>query len=107
MLVSVPLQLWQLKNKITPAEIYEALVDYYSGQHLVKVNPINKSMQLDRIDPEELNGTNKLKIYVFANEIDNQALICAQLDNLGKGASGQAVQNLNIMLGLDPTTGLI
>lgn len=58
------------------------------------------------LQPEALNGTNEIRLYVFANEGEDQAVVMALLDNLGKGASGQAVQNLNLMLGFDPATGL-
>jgi N-acetyl-gamma-glutamyl-phosphate reductase len=106
MLVSVPLQLWQLKNKVIPADIQDVLAEHYSGQPFVNVQNLSDAAQLDNIDPEGLNGSNMLNIYVFANERNEQAVVCAQLDNLGKGASGQAIQNLNLMSGLDPTTGL-
>ena len=52
-----------------------------------------------RIEPESLNGTNDIEIHVFANEARRQALLVAKFDNLGKGASGAAVQNLMLMLG--------
>ena len=107
MLVSVPLQLWQLKNNLTSNEIQEVLKEHYLGQPFVKVHSLPDTANIENIDPEELNGSNMLNIYIFANDKNAQAVICAQLDNLGKGASGQAVQNLNLMLGLDPTTGLI
>ena len=58
------------------------------------------------LDAEELNDTNRLRLFVFANEETEQVILTAQLDNLGKGASGQAVQSLNLMLGLDETAGL-
>ena len=58
------------------------------------------------LDPEALNGTNRMKLFVFANEEIGQARLVALLDNLGKGASGAAVQNLNLMLGLDEAAGL-
>ena len=106
MLVSVPLQLWQLKNKVISADIQDVLAEHYSGQPFVNVQNLSDAAQLDNIDPEGLNGSNMLNIYVFANERNEQAVVCAQLDNLGKGASGQAIQNLNLMSGLDPTTGL-
>lgn len=106
MLVSVPLQLWQLKNKVIPTDIQDVLAEHYSGQPFVNVQNLSDAAQLDNIDPEGLNGSNMLNIYVFANERNEQAVVCAQLDNLGKGASGQAIQNLNLMSGLDPTTGL-
>ena len=56
--------------------------------------------------PEELNDTNELRLYVFGNEERGQAILVGLLDNLGKGASGQAVQNMNIMLGLPEEAGL-
>jgi N-acetyl-gamma-glutamyl-phosphate reductase len=57
----------------------------------------------DELDAEMLNGTDAMTIHVFANEAREQAVVCAVLDNLGKGAAGQAVRNLEIMLGLSPT----
>ena len=60
----------------------------------------------DRLDPETLNGRDSLEIHVLANEKREQAVVCAVLDNLGKGAAGQAVQNLELMLGLSPAPHL-
>jgi N-acetyl-gamma-glutamyl-phosphate reductase len=107
MLVSVPLQLQQLDNKVTSNEIQSVLEAHYFGQPFVNVQDLSAVSEIYRLDPEDLNGTNMLNIYVFANDASEQVVICAQLDNLGKGASGQAVQNLNLMLGLEPTTGLL
>jgi N-acetyl-gamma-glutamyl-phosphate reductase len=59
------------------------------------------------LDPEGLNGTNRMRLHVFGDRSGSQARLVALLDNLGKGASGAAVQNLNLMLGLDEATGLI
>ena len=59
------------------------------------------------LEPDTLANTNKLQIFVFPNDEAQQVLLCARLDNLGKGASGAAVQNLNIALGLNETTGLL
>jgi len=58
------------------------------------------------LEPEGLNGTNRMKLYVFGSDAARQARLVALLDNLGKGASGAAVQNLNLMLGLPETAGL-
>ena len=58
------------------------------------------------LDPERLNGTNRMKLYVFGSDALGQARLVARLDNLGKGASGAAVQNLNLMLGVPEATGL-
>ncbi len=107
MLVSVPLQLWSLEGSVKPQDIHAALADHYAGEQFVTVAPLADAAALADLDPEGLNATNMLKLYVFANEASGQAVVCAQLDNLGKGASGQAVQNLNLMLGLDETIGLL
>ena len=107
MLVSIPVQLQQLKNKVTSNEIHAALEEHYLGQPFVNVHELARMTEIERLNPEELNGSNMLNIYVFGNDASQQVVICAQLDNLGKGASGQAVQNLNLMLGLEPTAGLI
>jgi len=64
------------------------------------------SAKASLLDPEELNDTNHLRLFVFGNEASQQVVLAAQLDNLGKGASGQTVQNLNLMLGLEETAGL-
>ncbi|HKO68358.1 MAG TPA: hypothetical protein VJU53_11200, partial [Burkholderiaceae bacterium] len=58
------------------------------------------------LEPEALNGTNRIEVFVFANDANGQALLVARLDNLGKGASGAAVQNMNLMFGLPEATGL-
>lgn len=107
MLISVPLQLWSLRAPVKPADIHAALADHYAGQQFVSVAPLADAAGLTNLDPKGLNDTNMMKLYVFANEGAGQAVVCAQLDNLGKGASGQAVQNLNLMLGLDEATGLV
>jgi N-acetyl-gamma-glutamyl-phosphate reductase len=72
----------------------------------VDVAPLSTLERTPELDPEGLNGTNRLRIHVFANDAKAQALLLAVYDNLGKGASGAAVQNLNLMLGMDPATSL-
>lgn len=117
MLVEVPLQLWSLPNAPTPKQLREALADFYQGERFVSVASEDESTALqkvragaggyvDALDPEALNNTNNMKLYVFGNEAAQQARLVAVLDNLGKGASGAAVQNLNIALGLDESAGL-
>lgn len=106
MIVSVPLQLWALAATPTPAELHAVLADYYAGRKFVSVAPLEESASLAHLDPEEVNGTNQLRLHVFGNEKREQVMIAALLDNLGKGASGQAVQNLNIMIGADEAEGL-
>jgi N-acetyl-gamma-glutamyl-phosphate reductase len=106
MIVSVPLQLWALPGTPTPAKLHAALADYYAGRRFVSVAPLEETASLAYLDPEDVNDTNRMRIYVFGNEQRGQTMIAALLDNLGKGASGQAVQNLNIMLGVDEGEGL-
>ncbi|MDX1711475.1 MAG: N-acetyl-gamma-glutamyl-phosphate reductase, partial [Rhodovibrionaceae bacterium] len=106
MIVQVPLQLWSLPTRPKPAEVHAALADHYRGQRFVSVAPLEEAAGLGRLEPEFLNGTNDMRIFVFADPSAEQAVVCAVLDNLGKGASGAAVQNLNIMLGYDAASGL-
>ena len=106
MLVEVPLQLWALPGKPSPRDLHAALVRAYPSRPLVKVASLEDSAATTSLDAEILAGSNGLTLYVFANETSQQARLVAVFDNLGKGASGAAVQNLNIMLGLPETTGL-
>ena len=96
-----------LSKKVTPLDIHEHLSHYYEGQNFVKVMPFNPSQCLDEhfYNPIACNGTNNAEIFIFGNE--DQILILTRLDNLGKGASGAAIQNMNIMLGLDETLSLV
>jgi N-acetyl-gamma-glutamyl-phosphate reductase len=96
MLVSVPLHLDTLPGAPTGADLRAALAEHYKGSVYVSVvEPEAK------IEPEALNDTNKLELSVHANDARHQAVLIARLDNLGKGASGAAVQNLSLMLELD------
>ena len=107
MVVQVPLQLWSLPSLPKISEIREILEAWYEGCTFVRV--ADEDETADRVallDAEELNDTNQLKLFVFGNEDTRQVILAAQLDNLGKGASGQAVQCLNLMLGLDEAAGL-
>ncbi len=106
MIVEVPLQLWSLPSQPTLEEVHEVLDEAYAGSRFVEVASLEECGALKGLDPEALNGTNRMKLYVFGNEDEGQARLVALLDNLGKGASGAAVQNLNIMLGLDEGLGL-
>lgn len=107
MVVSVPLVTRALAKKFTPADIHEILSAHYEGQRFVKVMELGgKDTLPDGFLPANtLEGTNDMQLFVFGNE--EQILLCSRLDNLGKGASGAAIQNMNIMLGLDEATGLI
>ncbi|HEX8663688.1 MAG TPA: N-acetyl-gamma-glutamyl-phosphate reductase [Beijerinckiaceae bacterium] len=101
MLVSVPLHLDALPEKPSAPDLEAALAERYAGCELVRVVPtMDEGTRLDRIEPEALNDTDLLELYVFANAAHGHALLVARLDNLGKGASGAAVQNAKLMLGL-------
>ncbi|MFO1134778.1 MAG: N-acetyl-gamma-glutamyl-phosphate reductase [Rhodoblastus sp.] len=97
MLVSAPLQLDALPGKPKAADLEAALAKHYAGQRYVRVVRPDESGRLDAL---ALNGTNDLELMVYGNENRRQAALIARLDNLGKGASGAAVQNVELMLGL-------
>jgi N-acetyl-gamma-glutamyl-phosphate reductase len=100
MLVSVPLHLDTLPGKPCLRDLELVLEKHYQGQKLVTVmkEPIATT---PRLEAEALNGTDKVELYVYGNAGLEQAVLVARLDNLGKGASGAAVQNLGLMLGLN------
>ncbi len=101
MLVSVPLQLDTLKGSVSGADLHAALSKRYAGSRYVSVMPLDgAAARSGRLEPEALNDTNRLELHVFASEKHHQAVLVARLDNLGKGASGAAVQNMRLMLGL-------
>jgi N-acetyl-gamma-glutamyl-phosphate reductase len=106
MLVEVPLQLQALPGRPKPSDIQAVLADAYAGKALVEVAPAQEVAGMKVLDAEMLAGTNRMKLFVFGNETLGQARAIAVLDNLGKGAGGAAVQNLNLMLGLPETSGL-
>ena len=106
MLVEVPLALEALPGAPTAREIHAALADAYAGEPFVEVASLEESAGVGTLDPEGLNGANRMKLYVFGGEKSGQARLVALFDNLGKGASGAAVQNLNLALGLEETAGL-
>jgi N-acetyl-gamma-glutamyl-phosphate reductase len=101
MLVSVPLQLDTLPGKPNGADLHAALSQRYTGSRYVSVMPLASEVaKSGKLEPEALNDTNQLELYVFASDKYRQAVLVARLDNLGKGASGAAVQNMRLMLGL-------
>jgi N-acetyl-gamma-glutamyl-phosphate reductase len=106
MIVEVPLQLKALPAAPTLKDLHAALVRAYSGMAFVEVASLEEAAALKTLDPQRLNGTNRMRLYVFGSDEVGQARLVALLDNLGKGASGAAVQNLNLMLGLPETSGL-
>ncbi|MFD1982621.1 N-acetyl-gamma-glutamyl-phosphate reductase [Mesorhizobium newzealandense] len=102
MITVVPLQLGGLAHIPTGAELHAAIADHFAAIKggVVEVAPYAHLERVPDIDPEIYNGTNRMKVYVFANDKRAQALLLAVYDNLGKGASGAAVQNMDLMLGL-------
>jgi N-acetyl-gamma-glutamyl-phosphate reductase len=99
MIVQVPLFLSDLLGNPSLADVHAALAKHYAGQDVVEVVPLEVSAKLPRVDPTELNDTDRMKLFVFGTEGKGQANLVALLDNLGKGASGAAVQNMDLMLG--------
>jgi N-acetyl-gamma-glutamyl-phosphate reductase len=106
MLVSIPLAQSFFQQKTSLENIYDLLSEHYAEEECVVVHKPNTDIDLESgfLDPQLNNNTNRNDIYLFGN--DTQFLLVSQLDNLGKGASGAAVQNLNIMLGVEEMTGL-
>jgi N-acetyl-gamma-glutamyl-phosphate reductase len=127
MIVEVPLQLWALPSKPNVFDLYKEIADAYRGEKLIEVAGLDRfdllttpktaaqAVQMpppvgaltQSIDAEMLKLTNGMKLFVLGNDKTQQARLIAVLDNLGKGASGAAVQNLNIMCGLPETAGLV
>jgi N-acetyl-gamma-glutamyl-phosphate reductase len=128
MLVEVPLQLWALPGNPTVFDLHRTLSEAYRGERLVEVAPFDAPLEalkahregrpvmpktlestvpVQTLDAELLKLSNGMKLFVFGNDKTQQARLVAVLDNLGKGAAGAAVQNLNLMLGLPETRGLL
>ncbi len=99
MLVQVPLHLDLLPGKPQAGDLHEALVQHY-GTRADSWVSVHAATDNGKLDATALNDTNQLEIRVFANEAHRHAVLIARLDNLGKGASGAAVQNLQLMLGV-------
>ena len=104
MVVSLPICTRLLSKRYSASDIRKALSDYYADEYFVKVMPDGEPAD-GFLGSNNLSGTNMMEIFVNGSE-DN-LIICSRLDNLGKGASGAAVQCLNIMMGIDEKTGLI
>ncbi len=103
MVVSLPLHTRLLAKKYNAADVRKALTEYYAGSQFLKVMPEGEPED-GFIGANNLSGTNNMELFVNGN--DDRMIICSRLDNLGKGASGAAVQCLNIMMGVDEATGL-
>ncbi|MBX9574216.1 MAG: N-acetyl-gamma-glutamyl-phosphate reductase [Caulobacteraceae bacterium] len=106
MLVEVPLHLDALPGSPSIEVVHGRLTEAYAGARFVEVASLEETEAMTGLTPEGLNGTNRLRLHVFGDRNGGQARLVALLDNLGKGASGAAVQNLNLMLGLDEGAGL-
>jgi N-acetyl-gamma-glutamyl-phosphate reductase len=101
MLVSVPLHIDMLSHVSSAGMLRDCLAAHYAGSRFVHVaNAAETAALKGKIEPQALNNTNRLELFVFWNDTRGQAVLVARLDNLGKGASGAAVQNLRLMLGL-------
>jgi N-acetyl-gamma-glutamyl-phosphate reductase len=99
MIVQVPLHVGDLPEGATLETVHDALADHYAGQSIVEVMPLAASGKLPRIDAVELAGKDTMKLFVFGQPGGEHINLVALLDNLGKGASGAAVQNMDLMLG--------
>lgn len=107
MVVCVPIFMDMAKKNTGINGVHEMFAKHYENQNFVKVMPLMTEEEQKKVmlSSDRLGGTNKMEIHVYGN--DNEILLCSRLDNLGKGASGAAVQCLNIMMGIDETTGLV
>ncbi|WP_176596079.1 MULTISPECIES: N-acetyl-gamma-glutamyl-phosphate reductase [Sphingobium] len=106
MIVEVPLQLRAMPGAPSVADVHGALAAAYAGSPIVSVEALKDSAAMTQVRLEHVGATDRLALFVFGNEATGQARLVAALDNLGKGAAGAAVQNLNILAGLPETSGL-
>lgn len=106
MAVYLPLHLQTLRAAVCARDIHAIISEYYAGETFVRVIPFenNPTLETGFLDPQGCNETNRVDIFVFGHT--TQAMVVIRLDNLGKGASGAAVQNMNLMLGCPEATGL-
>ena len=104
--VTVPLHLAEARRGTTAEQLHAALAERYAGERFVRVMPLRDPAILadNYFDVQACNDSNRAELFVFGNE--TQVLLMARLDNLGKGASGAAVQCMNVHLGIDEGTGL-
>lgn len=108
MVTAVPVHTAALDGAPKGADLHAAIADHYAAitGSFVDVAPLGAVEKSGDIQPEHHNGTNRMTLHVFANDDRGQAVLLAVYDNLGKGASGAAVQNLNLMIGAEPGAGL-
>jgi N-acetyl-gamma-glutamyl-phosphate reductase len=96
--LTVPIELRLLPNGVDGERLHACLAHHYADARHVEVIPLAETQAMTQLDPQALNGTNDLQLGVFVNADRGQVLLSAVFDNLGKGASGAAVQNLGLML---------
>lgn len=96
--LTIPIEQRFLKSGVDGAALHQRLAEHYAGEPYVQVMPLQASGVAAQLDPEAMNGTNVMQLSVFTNPANGQVLLAAVLDNLGKGASGAAIQNLGLML---------
>jgi len=106
MIVEVPLQLRAMPGAPALRDIHAALAAAYAGSAIVSVASLDESAAMGQVMLEHVGATDRLALFVFGDAASGQARLVAALDNLGKGAAGAAVQNLNILAGLPETAGL-
>lgn len=106
MIVEVPLHLHALPGAPSVGHVHDALAAAYAGSPIVAVAPLEGSAAMTGVAIEHVGATDRLELFVFGNAASGQVRLVAALDNLGKGAAGAAVQNLNILAGLPETAGL-
>lgn len=105
MMGAVPLFREFFTRRVTGRDIHDCLMAAYDGEPFISVAPYEAVERSPAVSPEALNNTNRMRLHVFANDAGGQMLLMAIYDNLGKGASGAAVQNLNLMIGAAETLG--
>ncbi|MDO5102810.1 MAG: N-acetyl-gamma-glutamyl-phosphate reductase [Lautropia sp.] len=103
--VSIPLDFARMAGQVSRQAVHQALLERYASEAFVQVHPLDGEMADGFFDVQGSNDSNRVDLFVFGN--DEQALLVARLDNLGKGASGAAVQSMNIHLGVDEASGLV
>ena len=106
MIVNVPIHADLMKKRLTPEEVRDVLAQHYDGQKFIRVMPFGAENELNGfLSANNMAGKDYANIYVTGN--DDRIMIMSCFDNLGKGASGAAVECLNISMGVDPAKGLV
>jgi N-acetyl-gamma-glutamyl-phosphate reductase len=105
--VTLPLSVKDLDKSLTKKGLHELYQKYYGNSIFIRIHSVDETKDLveNAFDVQGSNDTNYLDLYIYGNE--EQIQVISRLDNLWKGASGAAIQNMNIMLGMDETTGLL